>query len=59
MRQITSLPEPKEFGFKWRPFEKARKKLDHVEGKHKEVRRRGDLLPGLWTTADLRGGGGA
>jgi hypothetical protein len=40
MRQIHSLPEPKEFGFRWRPFEKARKKLDHVEAKRREVQRR-------------------
>jgi hypothetical protein len=40
MRQIHSLPEPKEFGFRWRPFEKARKKLDHVERKRREVQKR-------------------
>ena len=40
MRQIHSLPEPKEYGFRWRPFEKARKKLERVEGKRKEVQRR-------------------
>ena len=40
MRQIHSLPEPRELGFKWRPFEKACKKLDRVEGKRKEVQRR-------------------
>jgi hypothetical protein len=40
MRQIHSLPEPKELGFRWRPFEKARKKLDHVEAKRREVQRR-------------------
>ena len=40
MRQIHSLPEPRELGFKWRPFEKARKQLERVEGKRKEVQRR-------------------
>jgi len=40
MRQIHSLPEPKEYGFRWRAFEKARKKLERVEGKRKEVQRR-------------------
>src|SRR5829696_951917 len=40
MRQIHSLPEPKEFGFRWRPFEKARKKLDHLERKRREVQKR-------------------
>ena len=40
MRQIHSLPEPKELGFRWRPFEKARKKLDHVERKRREVQKR-------------------
>src|SRR5918993_3910462 len=39
MRQIHSLPEPKELGFRWRPFEKARKQLERVEGKRKEVQR--------------------
>ena len=40
MRQIHSLPEPRELGFRWRPFEKARKQLERVEGKRKEVQRR-------------------
>jgi hypothetical protein len=40
VRQIHSLPEPKELGFRWRPFEKARKKLDHVERKRAEVQKR-------------------
>jgi hypothetical protein len=40
MRQIQTLPEPRELGFRWKPFEKARKALEHVEGKRKEVRRR-------------------
>jgi uncharacterized protein YhaN len=40
VRQIHSLPEPKEFGFRWRPFDKARKKLERVEAKRKEVGRR-------------------
>jgi hypothetical protein len=40
VRQIHSLPEPKELGFRWRPFEKARKKLERVEGKRREVQRR-------------------
>jgi hypothetical protein len=40
MRQIYSLPQPEQFGFRWRPFEKARKKLDRVQEKRKEVQRR-------------------
>jgi hypothetical protein len=40
VRQIHSLPEPKELGFRWRPFEKARKKLERVEGKRREVQKR-------------------
>ena len=40
MKQIHSLPEPKELGFKWRPFEKARKKLDRIEDKRREVQRK-------------------
>jgi hypothetical protein len=40
MRQIHSLPEPKELGFRWRPFEKARKKLDRVQDKRRDVQKR-------------------
>lgn len=40
MRQIHSLPEPREFGFRWKPFEKARKKRENVERRRREVRRR-------------------
>jgi hypothetical protein len=40
VKSIYSLPEPREFGFKWRPFEKARKKLAHVEDKRREVQRK-------------------
>jgi hypothetical protein len=40
MKQIHSLPDPREYGFRWKDFEKAQKKLEHVEGKRKEVRRR-------------------
>jgi hypothetical protein len=40
MKHIHSLPEPRELGFRWRPFEKARKKLERVEGKRREVQRR-------------------
>jgi hypothetical protein len=40
VKTIHSLPEPREFGFKWRPFEKARKKLAHVGDKRREVQRK-------------------
>jgi len=40
VKTIHSLPEPREFGLKWRPFEKARKKLAHVEDKRREVQRK-------------------
>ena len=39
-RQIHSLPEVRQLGFNWRPFEKAREKLDDVERRRAEVRRR-------------------
>ena len=39
-RQIHWLPEVRQLGFKWRPFEKARKKLADVERRRAEVRRR-------------------
>ena len=40
MKTIHSLPEPREYGFRWRPFEKARQKLANVEGRRKEARTR-------------------
>ena len=40
MKQIHSLPEPCEFGFRWRPFEEARQKLANVESRRKEARTR-------------------
>src|SRR4051812_32175986 len=40
MKQIHSLPDPREYGFRWKEFEKAQKKLEYVEGERKEARRR-------------------
>ena len=38
--QIHSLPEVRQLGFRWKPFEKARKKLADVERRRAEIRRR-------------------
>ena len=40
MKTIHSLPEPREYGFRWRPFEQARQKLANVESRRKEARTR-------------------
>ena len=38
-RVFYSLPNPKEVGLEWKPYEKAREKVSHIEGRLRETQR--------------------